>query len=98
MALGHILLHARTTFLRVTSGTILSPTSFFAISNYAVWAGNGGMYPHTLAGLAARYTAVIPFYRNDLLSTALVAGIAFGLPAFAGRLRKAEPQPVYVSK
>jgi len=98
MALGLMLLHARTTFLRVSSATILGPTSFFSVSNYAVWAGNGGMYPHTLAGLAACYAAAIPFYRNDLLTTALVAGLAFGVPAFAGRLRKAEPQPVYVSK
>jgi len=80
MILGHILLHARTTTLRVAAGALLGPTSFFVVSNYAVWMG-GGMYPHTLAGFAACYAAAVPFYRNDLASTAIVAGLAFGVPA-----------------
>ena len=50
MALGWILLHARTTVARVAAGAILGPTSFFVVSNYAVWA-TGGMYPHSMAGL-----------------------------------------------
>ena len=79
MSLGQILLHARTTVLRVAAGALLGPTSFFVVSNYAVWFG-GGMYPHTLAGLTACYAAAVPFYRNDLASTAIVAGLAFGLP------------------
>ena len=47
MALGHILLHARTTFVRVAAGVVLGPTSFFLVSNYAVWVG-GNMYPRNL--------------------------------------------------
>lgn len=79
MALGHILLHARTTFIRVAAGVVLGPTSFFLVSNYAVWAG-GVMYPRTWAGLTTCYAAAIPFYRNDLASTAIVAALAFGVP------------------
>ena len=41
MALGWILLSGRTTFARVTAGALLGPTSFFVVSNYAVWAGSG---------------------------------------------------------
>jgi hypothetical protein len=26
------------------------------------------------------YAAALPFYRNDLVSTAIVAGLAFGIP------------------
>jgi hypothetical protein len=85
MALGRILLHTRTTVLRVTAGVLLGPTSFFLLSNYAVWAGSG-MYPHTMAGLSACYAAAIPFYRNDLLSTAVVAGLAFGIPVLVRRM------------
>jgi Family of unknown function (DUF6580) len=85
MALGWILLSARTTFARVAAGALLGPTSFFVVSNYAVWAG-GGMYPPTLAGLEACYVAAIPFYRNDLVSTAIVVGLAFGVPALLRRL------------
>jgi len=47
-----------------------------------VWMG-GGMYPMTAAGLGACYVAAIPFYANDLISTAFVAGALFGLPALA---------------
>jgi hypothetical protein len=41
------------------------------------------MYPATAAGLGACYAAAIPFYANDLISTALVAGALFGLPVLA---------------
>ena len=84
MALGHILLHARTTFLRVAAGVVLGPGSFFLVSNYAVWAGSV-MYPHTWAGLATCYAAGIPFYRNDVASTAIVCTLAFGLPVLVRR-------------
>jgi len=47
MVLGQILLRSRTTFVRVASGALLGPTSFFVVSNYAVWIA-GGMYPRTL--------------------------------------------------
>jgi hypothetical protein len=85
MALGQILLKARTTFVRVAAGALLGPTSFFLLSNYAVWAGSG-MYPKSLSGLGACFVAALPFYRNDLMSTALVAGLAFGVPVLVRRL------------
>ncbi len=88
MVLGHILLHSRTTLLRVGAGVVLGPTSFFVVSNYAVWAGSQ-MYPRTLGGLATCYAAAVPFYRNDLISTAIVAGLAFGVPVLVRRLQAA---------
>ncbi len=91
MLLGQILLHSRTTFVRVAAGVLLGPTSFFVVSDYAVWAGSN-MYPHTLAGLGACYVAAIPFYRNDLMSTAIVAGLAFGVPVLIRRMKPAEFQ------
>src|SRR5581483_7875265 len=36
MALGWILLNARTSFVRVAAGVVLGPTSFFVVSNYTV--------------------------------------------------------------
>lgn len=71
--------------LRVAAGTLASATSFFLLSNFMVWAG-GGMYPRSLAGLGACYTAAIPFYRNDLVSTAITAGALFGLPVLAAKI------------
>jgi hypothetical protein len=88
MVLGQILLKAKTTFVRVAAGALLGPTSFFLLSNYAVWAASG-MYPRTLGGLSACFVAALPFYRNDLISTALVAAVAFSAPVLMRRLQGA---------
>jgi len=71
--------------LRVAAGVLASATSFFILVDFALWAG-GTMYPHTLAGLEACYVAAIPFFRNDLVSTAITAGALFGLPVLAARI------------
>jgi biotin transporter BioY len=88
LVLGSLLLKQRTNVKRVVSGSLLASTSFFAISNYAVWVGSG-MYPHTLGGLTACYASALPFYRNDLVSTLLVTGVAFGIEALVHRSREA---------
>jgi hypothetical protein len=75
----------KTTVLRVVAGVLASATSFFLLSNFVVWAGST-MYPHSLAGLGLCYTAAIPFYRNDLVSTAITAGALFGLPVLAAKI------------
>ncbi len=87
VVLGYLLLRGRPGFARVAGAAVLSSTSFFAVSNYAVWASPGSWYPHSLAGLKACYTMAIPFYRNDLSSTLLVVGLVWGLPALAARMR-----------
>jgi hypothetical protein len=97
MALGKILLSAKSSFTRVAAATLLGPTSFFVVSNYAVWAADG-LYPHTVAGLQSCYLAAIPFYRNDLASTAIVLGIAFGVPALLRRLNAAPVQTALAGK
>jgi hypothetical protein len=97
MFLGQILLSARTTFARVAAATLLGPTSFFIISNYAVWVGST-MYPRTLAGLDACFLAAIPFYRNDLVSTAIVLAVAFGVPALLRRMTPAQAQAAMAGK
>jgi hypothetical protein len=74
--------------LRVGAGALASSTAFFLLSNFMVWAGAGigAMYPRTLAGLTACYAAAIPFYRNDVVSTAITAGALFGLPVLAAKI------------
>jgi hypothetical protein len=91
IALGWILLHAKTNFIRGAAAAILGPTSFFLVSNYSVWAGSG-MYPHTLAGLGACYIAGLPFYRNDLIATSIVLGVALGVPALVRRMNESRAQ------
>lgn len=78
--LGALLLRARASVAKLVSAIVIAPTSFFLVSNYAVWAGQTGMYPHNFGGLMTCYAAGLPFYRNDLVSTAIVAGFAFGVP------------------
>jgi hypothetical protein len=83
--------------VRVAAGTLLGPTSFFIVSNYAVWAGGWG-YTKNLAGLATCYAAGVPFYRNDLLSTAIVCGLAFGVPVVVRRMSAARTQEALAGK
>ncbi len=97
MVLGRILLTSRTSFVRVAAGALLGPTSFFMLSNYAVWA-SGWMYPRTLGGLGACFAAGVPFYRNDLASTAIVAGLVFGVPVLVRRMSAAPTQEALAGK
>jgi hypothetical protein len=86
--LGRVLLARQVSVLRVASAALLGPTSFFLVSNYAVWAGShqpGGMYAPSFAGLLTCLAAGLPFYGRDLLSTGLVLSLAFGLPAIFRR-------------
>jgi hypothetical protein len=75
----------KVTALRVAAGVFASATSFFLVSNFVVWIGSG-MYAHSTAGLAGCYAAALPFYGNDLLSTAIVSAVLFGLPALAAKM------------
>ncbi len=95
MVLGRILLRDKTTVARLVSAVVLGPTSFFLVSNFAVWVG-GAMYPHTLGGLGECYAAALAFhgYEYDLISTAIVAGFAFGVPALMHRTSAAQAAPV----
>ena len=91
IVLGRILLKRKVTAVRVIAAPVLTATSFFVASNFAVWAGSA-LYPHTMAGLGVCYLAGLPFYGNDVLSTTLVTGLAFGLPALAKRLAEQRAQ------
>jgi len=75
----------RVTVLRCAAAIVTSATSFFLLSNGAVWA-DGTMYPHTLAGLGSALAMGLPFYRNDLVSTGITLGVLFGLPVLAGKI------------
>jgi len=86
VALGFVLLSKKTTVSRVAAGVVVAPTSFFLITNFAAWVAQPQIYPPNVGGLMLSYTAGLPFYRNDVLSTAIVAAMAFGLPALARQM------------
>jgi len=91
MVLGRVLLSERATIWRAVAAGLLGPTSFFVISNFAVWV-SGSMYARSLAGLTACYAAAIPFYRNDLASTGIVLGLALGVPALLRKLNSSSSE------
>jgi hypothetical protein len=57
-------------------GLIIGSLVFFVISNFGVWVSALSPYPKTGTGLLAAYTAAIPFYAPELLSSFLFSAIA----------------------
>ena len=57
--------------------SVISSVSFFIITNFGIWISTG-YYEKTGAGLAACYTAAIPFFHQTLLSDLFFIGILFG--------------------
>jgi hypothetical protein len=82
MLMGSGVLRSSRSWQRVAGCSLLASISFFVVSNYAVWA-IWQMYPRTLAGLTACYTAALPFFRNSLTSELCCSLLLFGL---AGRV------------
>ena len=58
--------------------SVISSVSFFIITNFGIWLSTY-YYPKTGAGLAACYTAAIPFFHQTLLSDLFFTGILFGV-------------------
>ena len=58
--------------------SLTASVSFFAITNFGVWA-LGTLYPKTPAGLLASYTAAIPFFQNSLIGDLFFVGVMFGV-------------------
>lgn len=75
--------------LRVAAGVFTSATSFFLITNFTSWLQYRDTYARDINGLMQSYDAGLPFYGNDLLSTAIFAAIFFGLPVAAVKLTEA---------
>lgn len=77
----------------VIVASLASSFLFYAISNFFSWYGNA-FYPQTFAGLAACYTAGIPFYNNDPMGSFFLnqfvgdlfySGVLFGVHALVLR-------------
>jgi hypothetical protein len=60
------------TYGTVAAGAIIAPSVYFLISNFSVWMGTSeAVYAKTFSGLMTCYTAGLPFYKNELISTVL---------------------------
>lgn len=78
-----LLARGRRTTPRLVGATLGSAVTFFALSNFGMWAS--GYYPRTWAGLVECYTAALPFFRNTLVSDIVYVAALFGGHALISR-------------
>jgi len=65
--------------LNVLIGALASPTVYFLVSNFIVWAGGGGLNrPRTFAGLMQCYNDGLPFYPGSVIGTLFFSTVLFG--------------------
>lgn len=70
-------LQQRRSALTIAGAALASSALFFIVTNFGVWALDT-MYPRTIAGLIACYTAALPFFRNTLEGDLLYTLVLFG--------------------
>lgn len=63
--------------LPILGAALGSSVLFFLVTNFGAWLSHG-MYPLTVEGLMAAYTAGIPFFRNSLIGDLLFVALFFG--------------------
>ena len=78
------LVRRRESIPTIVAAGLASNLSFFVITNFMGWAV-GALYPHTVAGLSACFTAAIPFYGNQVLGDAFYMVALFGGDALLRR-------------
>jgi hypothetical protein len=65
--------------LRIAALSIVAPTAFFLVSNFATWIGGGGYQrPKNFSGLMQAYADGVPFYTNSIAGTLFFSIILFG--------------------
>jgi hypothetical protein len=62
----------------VIIASLASSLLFFLVTNFAVWYSGLVPYPHTAVGLAASYTAGLPFLWNGMLGDLFYNAFLFG--------------------
>lgn len=76
VVLGYYLLK-KITFGRVLGGALGASVIFFIVSNFGVWISSS-MYPLSLEGLIACYTAAIPFFHYTIAGNVVYSAVLFG--------------------
>ncbi|MFO8054395.1 MAG: DUF6580 family putative transport protein [Bacteroidales bacterium] len=62
----------------IIGGALGSSVIFFVLTNLGVWITGMVGYPMNVGGLMACYTAAIPFFRTEVISTLVFSGVFFG--------------------
>jgi len=76
VVLGFFLLK-KVNLTNVLIGSVSASVLFFIVTNLGVWM-SGTLYPMTLSGLGACFTAAIPFFQGTFLSDLFYCGVLFG--------------------
>jgi hypothetical protein len=83
--------------LPILGASLAGSVSFYLVSNFAVWAAWGDLYPKTMSGLSACYSAAVPFFRHalegDVLFTCVMFGTPVALHAISRTLEKSGDHP-----
>ncbi len=79
-----LVIRSRRRPLVVGGAALAASTLFFVTTNFGVWA-MGSLYPKTVAGLLACYTAAIAFFGYTLAGDLFYAALLFGAFALAER-------------
>lgn len=69
---------------RIAAAALACSTQFFVVTNFGTWIATG-YYPHTLAGLAACYTAAIPFFGYTVAGDLFYSAALFGIYSLVTR-------------
>lgn len=72
MALIGIFMAANKSFGRIVATSFIGSVTFFVVSNLGVWF-EGQLYPQTLTGLITCFEMAVPFFRNEMISTLVLA-------------------------
>ncbi|MBI4423236.1 MAG: hypothetical protein HY554_05895 [Elusimicrobia bacterium] len=70
---------------RLTGASLASSVLFFIVTNFGTWLV-AGLYARDFAGLAACFTAAIPFFRNAVLGDLFFTLTLFSLQRVTARL------------
>ena len=83
--LGRLLLRRRPSPLLIASMAAAGSVQFFLLTNLYEWWQGISLYPHTLAGMAACYTAALPFFSRTLIADLFYTGVLFAAYALLSR-------------
>jgi hypothetical protein len=83
--LGRVFLRRSSNPARIAAVALAGSAQFYLITNFFVWLGAGGLYPHTFAGLVTCYVAALPFFARTILGDLFYSAVLFGAYAVLSR-------------
>ena len=73
-----IVLSRRESVVNTLFMSLGSSVLFFLVTNLTFWYAGLSLYPHTLSGQIASYTAALPFFKNALVGDLMFTTLMFG--------------------